>query len=215
MSDAAPPAPKKKGGLKKLLLLIVAPLALVGGGAGAGLYAAGKVGGGKHGPAEDPNRPKLMLRGEAVAHAAPAEGEGGHGGGEGGGEGGGAHASAGTPDTGPEPRHIDPGKYQATYYPLEQPFTSNLRDTDDFLQVGLGVSTYYDSRVLDNLKRADMPVRSAVLQVLAQQSAEALNTPQGKQQLQDQLRRAINDVLNEHEGFGGIDAVFFTSFIIS
>ena len=188
MSDApaADAAPKKKGGKgKKLVLFVVAPLLLVGGGVGGGLYAAGR--GAKGGPVEDPNRPHLMLKGS------------------------GEH---GTEDKGPEPAHVDPAKYQATYYPIEQAFTSNLHDTDGFLQLGLGVSTFYDEKVIDNLKRADMPVRSAVLEVLAQQSAETLNTPEGKDKLRTQLKDAVNHVLKEHEGFGGIDSIFFTSFII-
>jgi len=185
MSDIVETPAKKKGGMgKKIVLFGVLPLLLVGGGAGAGLYAAGR--GGHHGPVEDPNRPKLMLK----------EGE------------------SGTPASGPEPAHVDPSLYMATYQPIEQPFTSNLRDTDGFLQIGLGVSTFYDHRVLDNLKRADMPVRSAVLEVLAQQQAEVLNTAEGKDLLRHQLRDAINKVLKEHEGFGGIDSVYFTTFII-
>jgi flagellar FliL protein len=177
------PAKKKGGTMKKMVLFVVAPLVLIGGGAGAGLYAAGSK---AHGLADDPNRPKLMLK----------EGE------------------TGKPASGPEPAHIDPALYMSTYLPIEQPFTSNLRDTDGFLQLGLGVSTYYDHRVLDNLKRADMPVRSAVLEVLSQQEAEVINTPEGKDMLRRRLRDAINKVLTEHEGFGGIDGVYFTSFII-
>lgn len=187
MSDAPAATPKKKGGMmKKLVMFGVLPLLLVGGGAGAGLVVAGKNS--HHGPEDDPNRPKLMLKGE-----------GEHG---------------GTEATGPEPEHIDPARYQSTYLPLEQPFTSNLRDTDGFLQIGVGVSTYYDHRVLDNVKRAELPVRSAILEVLSQQEAEVINTPEGKDRLKRQLRDAVNKVLVSHEGFGGVDSVFFTSFII-
>jgi flagellar protein FliL len=189
MSDApAEAAPKKKGGKgKKLILFIALPLLLIGGGAGAGIYASGGLGKKDPHAEEEANRPKLMLKGE------------------------GEH---GTPDTGPVPKVIDPGKYQATYYPMETPFTSNLRDTDGFVQLGLGVSTFYEEKVIENVKRADMPVRSAVLEVLADSSANALNTPDGKEQLRVRLRDAINKVLKEDEGFGGIASVYFTSFII-
>lgn len=185
MSDAAAaPAPKKKGGLvKKLILFVLAPGLLIGGGVGAGLWAAK----GKGGPVEDPNRPHLMIKNGS---------------------------EKGKEATGPEPSVIDPSKYQASYLPMEQNFTSNLRDTDGFLQVGLGLSTFYDERVFANVKRAEMPVRSAVLEVLAQQQAETLNTEQGKAALRKQLKDAINNVLKSQEGFGGIDNVYFTSFVI-
>ncbi|PZU11533.1 flagellar basal body-associated protein FliL [Sphingomonas sp.] len=213
MSDApADPKPKKKGGLvKKLVMFGVLPLVLVGGGAGAGLWAAGKSGGGAHEKKEDPNRPKLMLKSEDGHSEGGGEG-GGHG--EGGGEKSNISGGGGTPDTGPEPANPDPSQYQATYYAMEQPFTSNLADTDGFLQVGIGVSTFYDMKVVNNLKAADMPVRSAILQVLGQQHAEALSTPQGKSELRKQLRDSINQTLKQNEGFGGVADVFFTSFII-
>ena len=190
MSDApeAAPSPKKKGGLiKKLILFVLLPGVLIGGGVGAGLYAAGTgmVGGKKK--IEDPNRPKLVLK--SGAKGSPPEGA-------------------------PDPARPDPATYKSTYYPIEQAFTSNLRDTDGFLQIGLGISTFYDAKVVDNLKESEMPVRSAVLETLAQQDAEALNTPQGKLALRHALKDAINAVLQRREGFGGVDDVYFTSFVI-
>ena len=59
-----------------------------------------------------------------------------------------------------------------------------------------------------------MPVRSAVLMTLADQDAFVITTPEGKKELQKTLKGAINDVLKQREGFGGIDSVYFTSFII-
>jgi flagellar protein FliL len=185
MSDDAAAAPKKKGGkMKKLILFVILPLILVGGGVGAGVFAAGKLGG-KSGPKLDPNRPKLVLK---------------------------EHEQG--PTDLPAGARINPAIYKSTYVPMEQPFTSNLRDTDGYLQLGLGVSTFYDQKVVDHLKDSDMPVRSAVLEVLAQQSADQLDTPQGKAQLRQQLKAAINRVLEQREGFGGVDDVYFTSFII-
>lgn len=210
MSDAPADAkPKKSGGLvKKIVMFGVLPLVLVGSGVGAGLFAAGKVGGGAHEEKkEDPNRPKLMLKSED-GHSGGGEG------GEGGGEKSNISGGGGTPDTGPEPANPDPGMYQATYFAMEQPFTSNLTDSDNFLQVGIGVSTFYDKRVIQNIQAADMPVRSAILQVLSQQTAESLNTSEGKAKLRHELRDAINRTLKDNEGFGGINDVFFTSFII-
>ncbi len=198
MSDESKtePQPKKKGGAKKLILIGGGAILLVGGGIGAGLYASGTGLTGAHpaAPAEDPDKPKLVLK-EGVegadAHAAP---KGKHG--------AGTQASP------------DPSKYQATFYPIEQSFTSNLRDSDGFVQLGIGVSTFYDQRVIENLKKNDMPVRSAVLMTLADQDAFVITTPEGKKMLLRSLKDAINEVLESREGFGGVDSVYFTSFII-
>jgi flagellar FliL protein len=184
MSEEAAATPKKKGGKMKKIIFFVI-LPLVLIGGGIG---AGVVAAGKfgsHGPKLDPNRPKLVLK----------EGEDG-------------------PVDLPPGKEPNPAIYKSTYVPMDQPFTSNLRDTDGYLQLGIGVSTFYDQKVTDHLKDNDMAVRSAVLEVLAQQSAEVLNTPQGKAELRKELKTAINNVLKAREGFGGIDDVYFTSFII-
>jgi flagellar FliL protein len=198
MSDSkTEAAPKKKGGMKKLLLIGVGAIVLIGGGVGAGLYAAGIGLGGAHSdkPAEDPDKPQLVLKGG---------GEEGHGEAPAAPKGKAAHGEAST----------DMSKYQATYYPIEQAFTSNLRDSDGFVQLGIGVSTFYDQRVIENLKKNDMPVRSAVLMKLADQDAFVITTPEGKKMLLKELKDSINGVLEQREGFGGVDSVYFTSFII-
>lgn len=106
------------------------------------------------------------------------------------------------------------GGREATYFEIEKNFTSNLADADGFMQLSLGVSTYYDSRVLDNIKRHEVPIRSAVLMTLADQSVDVIATPAGKKQLQKALKDTVNRVLQEKEGFGGVDDVYFTSFVI-
>jgi flagellar FliL protein len=109
---------------------------------------------------------------------------------------------------------VDPRKYEITYFPIEQQFTANLADGGGFAQVGISLSTYYDSRVIANIKRQIVPIRSAVLMTLSVQESSVLSTPEGRQLFQRQLTRAINQVLREKEGFGGIDNVYFTNLVI-
>lgn len=190
MSDEAPAAASKKGGKKKLIILVVGGLVLAGGGVAGGMFAAGLGLGGAHAKeVEDPATPKLVLR-EGQSEDPTV-----------------AHKPIGS--FAPDPR-----RYKASYYTMEQAFTSNLRDTDGIAQLSLGVSTFYDSKVLDNFKDNEMPIRSAVLATLANEDAMVLETPQGKAQLQQHLRDAINKVLVEKTGYGGVDDVYFTSFII-
>jgi len=180
-------APKKKG-KKKLLLMGGAAILLAGGGAGAAVYA-GVLPFGHHGPA-GPDRPHLVPR-TGVSEGQIARYESSNG------------------DVRPDPTLV-----QASYYPLHDNFTANLKDGGQFVQVGLGVSTYYDQRVLDAVKLHEMAVRSAILLTLNSASAASLSTPEGKQQLKESLRKAVNDVLKKKEGFGGIDDVYFTSLVI-
>jgi flagellar protein FliL len=178
---------------KGLIIKIVLGLALVGAGGGGafGLLAAGVVGG-DH--AKEDNTPKLILKGEEDAFApAPEEGE-----------------KEAVPMV-----HGDGGsRYRTAYFSFGDPFTSNLRGSDVLVQVSLAASTQYDGRVLMWLKEHELAIQSQILVELANTTAEQLDTPEGKQELQKRLAAAMNAVLEEQEGFGGVEAVHFRSFIV-
>lgn len=197
MSDKAKPEkPPKKGKLKVILMGLGALLIIGGGGAAAGFFLAGSSAG-AHAP--EPDVPKLVPREGAHGAAAPAPAApGGHG---------------ESPAHGGEPR-IDPTQYTATYHSIEAPFTSNLNESAAFVQLSIGVSTYYDARVVDAVKAHEPAIRSAVLMQLAAADEVLVASPAGRQQLQRDLTRVINEVLRERTGFGGIDNVYFTSFVV-
>lgn len=193
-------APAKGGKKMKVVMIAVGGVALLGAGVGGGIYATGGVAD-KHSK-EDENRPKLVLRNEQPQEAAEE------------GAGKAAPLKVGTVSVKNDRAKIDPKKYEVTYYPLEQAFTANLADGAGFVQVGISLATYYDGKVISNIQRQMVPVRSAVLMVLSQQDANFLSTPEGKVALQKQMTKAVNEVLREKEGFGGIDNVYFSNLVI-
>jgi len=194
-------SPKKGGKMKKLLLLTLGGAALIGAGAGAGIY----MGGGFAAEASKPedHYPKLVLR-SASGDGSPVSEDGKEE----------APPKVGTVSVPNDRFKIDPRKYEITYIPVDQAFTTNLADGSGFLQVGISLATFYDGKLVANVRRQMVPIRSAVLMVLAEQDPALLSTSQGKQQLQRRLTGAINEVLREKEGFGGIDNVYFTSLVI-
>lgn len=221
MSDDAAPKKAKGKGKGKMIIILAAVALLGGGGTAGGLYAAGFFSKEDTGPKIDPNKPVLVLKGEnpediAAAHAAP---EGAHES-EDSVESSAAHAAPGkghgpAADKGIDlPTPADPSKYQATYFQIQAPFTSNMADSDAFAQIAVAVSTYYDGRVIQAMTTHEMAIRSAVLMELAQQDQTALETPQGKEDLQKKLKSIINGVLKQKTGYGGIDNVYFTNFVI-
>lgn len=195
-------APKKGGKMKKLLILGVGGTALISAGAGAGIYLGGGLT--SHPAKPEDNYPKLVVRSEGDA-APAAEGEG---------KDAEPALKVGTVSVPNDRFKVDPRKYEITYYPITDAFTTNLADGSGFLQVGISLSTFYDGKVITNIKRQSVPIRSAVLMALAEQDPALLSTSQGKQMLQRQLTNAINDVLRDKEGFGGVDNVYFTSLVI-
>ena len=67
--------------------------------------------------------------------------------------------------------------------------------------------------MIENLDKHEMAIRSAILMVLSEQDPIAIATSEGKEALRQQLKNAVNRVLTNKEGFGGIDEVHFTSFV--
>ncbi len=193
MSDApkSDDKPKKKGMMMKVLIGVA--LIGAGGGGAYGMMAAGLLGGGEH--EKEDNNPKLVLKGEEDPFAPKTEAKEGEGGGEE------VHGEGGS-------------KYKTSYFTFTEEFTSNLRNSEALIQVSIACSTRRDGRVLMWLKKHELAVRSAMLTVLADTPEEDVYTMEGKQRLQKRLTAAINQVLTSNEGFGGIDDVYFKSFII-
>lgn len=195
---------KKKGGIMKLLMLVVGLVVLIGGGVAGGLYAANAGlfgGGGESHVAAD--TPRLVPASEQKRPEAKG-GEGDRGGG-GGGEGG--HGM-------PTPKGEGGAPYASNYYAMEKEFTSNLQNSVHFVQVGVAVSTPYDDKVIENLRTHEIAIRSAILMALGETTEEQVFTGEGKRQMQRRIAKAINDVLKQKEGFGGISNVYFTNFVV-
>jgi flagellar FliL protein len=191
--DKEAKAARRGGG--GMIIKIGAALALlgVGGGGVFGLVATGVIGGSKVAIKED-NNPKLIKKGESDPYAPAAkEGEG---------------------DSGKGTEGEGGSEYRTLYFSFSEDFTSNLKGAGTLVQVSIACSTHRDYRVLLWLKKHELAIRSAMLAVLADTSEEDVQTPQGKETLQRRLAQAINKVLVETEGFGGVDAVYFKNFII-
>lgn len=186
--DTAP----KKGGKMKLALLSIAMLAAGAGGV-YGAVSAGLIGG--HGEAVGPDLPKPVAKnGEDPYAPAPDSKD---------------------KDGAAEPVYGEGGsQYRRQYFSFEESFTSNLLDSTGLVQLTLAVSTQHDGRVLQWLERHELAIRSAVLVELAATPEDDAFTAEGKQRLQARLVKAINRVLIEQEGFGGVDAVHFRSFLV-
>lgn len=195
-SDKEDKPKKKKGGGMMMKILIPVVLVAVSGGGVYGLVVAGVIGGGHGKEVKEDNNPKLVRKGEEDPYAPKKEGEKE-------GEGGGAEVEG---EGGSE--------YKTSYFTFSEDFTSNLKNSEALVQVAIACSTRRDGRVLMWLKKHELAIRSAMLNVLADTPEEDIDSLQGKEHLQKRLTAAINQVLTKEEGFGGVDQVYFKSFIV-
>ena len=92
--------------------------------------------------------------------------------------------------------------------------TANLRDSKRFLQVQIGVSTQYDESVVKNVETHKIALQSDMLTVLSTFSEADIAGTEGRGHLADALKEAINARLEKAEGFGGVEDVFFPSFVL-
>ena len=104
--------------------------------------------------------------------------------------------------------------FATTYYEFPGNFTTNLKESKKFLQISLGVSTQYDDQVMANVDSHQLALRSEILTIMSTFSTEDISGREGKQKLANSLKNGINDVLMKVEGFGGVENVHFTSFVL-
>ena len=150
---------KKKGGLLKLLMFVGGGILLVGIGLGVGFFLFG----GK------PADPSVEI--EEIIERKMKEAEE-------------AKAAAEAADADPD-KKIAPEveNFVTTYYEFSGTFTTNLRNSTRFLQVGIGVSTQYDDTVMANVEMHQLSLRSEILGMMSEFSEEEIQGKAGREML--------------------------------
>ena len=183
--------PRKKGKIVKLLIMLLIGIGLAGAGLGAGYYMFAT----KTTPADEI---------EKIIERRSETGEGMEGEDDPAGEG--------------KPRKVvkseSSDNFKTTYYEFADVLTTNLKGSRRFLQVGLGLSTQYDETIINNVDMHQLALRSDVLGVISGFSEEDIASKDGRDLLAGQIRDVMNARLEQLEGFGGIQAVHFSSFIL-
>ncbi|MDX1779701.1 MAG: flagellar basal body-associated FliL family protein [Thalassovita sp.] len=176
---------KKKGGILKTLFLLILGCGLAAGGFFAGQFVAEST----MSPADE------VLR--LIEETGPD----------------GTVAGAAEPQK--IPRELpDAPLFVTQYYEFPDPLTTNLKGSTRFLQLGIGLSTQYDEAVLSNVQTHEMALRSDMLAVLSTFTEADVEGTVGRDALSAALRDAINNRLEQLEGFGGIESVFFPVFVM-
>ncbi len=180
----------KKGGLLKIIMFVVGGILLVVVGLAIGFFLFG-------GKPADPSVEIEEIIERKIREAEDAKA---------------ADAAAGAnPDKKVAP---EVESFVTTYYEFSGTFTTNLRNSRKFLQVGIGVSTQYDETVMGNVEMHQLSLRSEILSMMSEFSEEEIQGKAGRDALASAIGKALNAKLVELEDFGGVESVHFTSFML-
>jgi flagellar FliL protein len=105
-------------------------------------------------------------------------------------------------------------RYEDRDLEYERPLVANVASSRRVMQVQIAFMTRFDERVTNNLKKHEFALRSAALDVMRQATEAELGNPDFRKILGERLRTEINAVLERLEEFGGVEEVYFTSFVV-
>lgn len=105
-------------------------------------------------------------------------------------------------------------RFEFNYHEVEREFLANLTNSRKVMQVQIALMTRYDQRVFDNFRKHEHALRSVTLDVMRQTQEADMAQPDFRVRLAEQIREAINAKLEQFEDFGGIEEIFFTTFVI-
>jgi flagellar FliL protein len=105
-------------------------------------------------------------------------------------------------------------QYVTSYFEFPGNFTTNMRGSRRFVQMSIGLSTQFDKRVIENVQKHEVAIRSEVLAVLAEQGEADISGVENRRRIQNQIKDAINNVLMDRTEFGGIENVFITALVM-
>jgi flagellar FliL protein len=105
-------------------------------------------------------------------------------------------------------------RFEKNYLQLDKELMTNITGSKKVMVVQLALMTHYDSRVFDNVKKHEFALRSAMLDVMRQTTEADVTKPDFRKDLAAKLKDVLNELLEKFEDFGGIEDVFFTSFVM-
>ena len=193
MADEENTEPKKRGPLLRILAFALGGLLLIAAGLGGGYLL---FGGGQSDPSEEIESIIEKKMEQAEAERAAEE----------------DLAADEASKVAKEAPEVE--AFITTYFEFPGTFTTNLMNSRKFVQVGIGVSTQYDESVMVNVESHQLALRSEILNSMSEFSEQDVQGKAGRVLLALALRDSINGKLMLLEGFGGIEEVHFTSFVL-
>jgi len=183
---------KAKSPLIKIIVIVVGIILLLGITIGATLFASGFFDADN---SVDAEQAIAELEAEAAAQAAAAE------------------AAAAGPD---KVKQDSPEltRFEQSHFQLPKPLVANVANSRKVMQATVAIMTHYDDRVVNNVEKHDFPLRFAMLAAMRKVTEADIADAEFQTNLAASLKIEMNAVLESLEDFGGIEAVYFTEFVV-
>lgn len=107
------------------------------------------------------------------------------------------------------------GETEPVYFSMEPAFVVNFTDKTGirYLQASIDVLVT-DAMVIDEIKKHNPLIRNNLLLLIGSQTTDVITTREGKQRLRNDILKEIQKVMKEKTGEPGVEAVYFTSFVV-
>jgi flagellar protein FliL len=103
---------------------------------------------------------------------------------------------------------------KVNYYEFPDHFTTNLRSSNKLVQATIAIDTEYEEALIDRVVKHRLAIANEIVLLLSNQTEADMRNPSAKAKLQDDIRDAVNAVLDSKYRFGGIDHAYITSLVI-
>jgi flagellar protein FliL len=111
----------------------------------------------------------------------------------------------------------EPAPPKVLYYKVAEPFTINFLQQSKqevrYLQIKLTLMAS-EQTVLDNANTNLPMIQDSLRMLFSEQSMESVGSVEGRRALQQSTLKTVNSVLKKETGTAGVEAAYFTSFIL-
>ncbi len=182
--------PRKKKPWLMIGVIAVSSILVLSAGIGGALYFTG----GKHKSAETSAKAK---GGKAAKADADAE------------------ENADAPDAAEADSEKSDKPAPANYVSLEPPFVVNFEGNSSarFLQISVEVMSR-NAEYIDHIKKHMPVIRNNLVLLFGSQTYDKVNTLKGKEDLRQRALTEVQKILEEETGDAGVEALYFTSFVM-
>jgi flagellar protein FliL len=103
---------------------------------------------------------------------------------------------------------------KVNYYEFPDHFTTNLRSGNKLVQATIAIDTEYEEALIWRVIKHRLAIANEIVLLLSNMTETDVRNPAAKAKLQEDIRDAVNAVLQSKYQFGGVDHAYITSMVV-